>query len=45
MTQIAKNLWILRLQKALTQELDRRGLVIDRELPAKLAAECERKKA
>ncbi|MBQ4564961.1 MAG: helix-turn-helix domain-containing protein [Oscillospiraceae bacterium] len=25
---------------ALTQELDRRGLVVDREYPAKLAAEC-----
>lgn len=25
---------------ALTQELDRRGLVVDRQLPAKLAAEC-----
>ena len=45
MTQIAKNLRTLRLQKSLTQELDCRGLVIDREYPAKLAAECKKKKA
>lgn len=34
-----------RVWTALVQELDRRGLVIEREFPAKLAAECEKKMA
>ena len=32
--------WAHRVWTALTRELDRRGLVIEREYPAKLAAEC-----
>lgn len=34
-----------RVWTALVQELDRRGLVIEREFPAKLAAKCEKRMA